>query len=231
MTAKKPQNSILVLATLGVYLGLLLAGATPQVLAQAAMTRPFDVKDEIEVKDDLDTKPDAEKAIAAYVTSVAEILAVADGLSKTHPELVAAGRYELNGFVDRGDSSSAFRYRSQLPSSVFSGKYSSPIIGLVAAFPQFVENDRKDFHLGVIVDGDRLEFKLGLEVNDRLPVDPSVLAGEFSTALKARAQTSLSSAESDLISNSEIVYKGSLIYFVTNLPRGSLDPLPISSAK
>lgn len=53
----KNQNSILVLATLGVYLGLVLAGATPQVLAQAAMTRQFDVKDEIEVKDDLDKKP------------------------------------------------------------------------------------------------------------------------------------------------------------------------------
>jgi hypothetical protein len=35
-----------------VYLGLVLVGATPQVLANAAMTRQFDVKD------DLDKKPD-----------------------------------------------------------------------------------------------------------------------------------------------------------------------------
>ncbi len=40
------------------YLGLVLAGATPQVLAQAAMTRQFNVKDEVEVKDNLDKKPD-----------------------------------------------------------------------------------------------------------------------------------------------------------------------------
>jgi hypothetical protein len=52
------KNSILVLATLGVYIGLVLVGATPQVLARAAMTREFCVKDEIEVKDDLDKKPD-----------------------------------------------------------------------------------------------------------------------------------------------------------------------------
>ncbi len=58
MTTRKNQNSILVLATLGVYLGLVLVGATPQVLAQAAMTKQFNVKDEIEVKDDLDKKPD-----------------------------------------------------------------------------------------------------------------------------------------------------------------------------
>ena len=65
MSNKKPQNSILVLATLGVYLGLVLAGATPQVLASAAMTRQFDVKDEIEFKDDLDTKPDDERSPVA----------------------------------------------------------------------------------------------------------------------------------------------------------------------
>ena len=57
MNDRKNQNSILVLATLGVYLGLVLAGATPQVLAQAAMTKEFNVKDEIEVKEDLDKKP------------------------------------------------------------------------------------------------------------------------------------------------------------------------------
>ncbi len=62
MKRPKNHNSILVLATLGVYLGLVLVGATPQVLAQAAMTREFNVKDEIEVKDDLDTKPESSEA-------------------------------------------------------------------------------------------------------------------------------------------------------------------------
>ena len=48
------------LTTLGVYLGLLLVGGqAPQVYAHAAMTRNFEIQDEIEVKDDLDRKPDA----------------------------------------------------------------------------------------------------------------------------------------------------------------------------
>ncbi len=48
------------LTTLGVYIGLLMAGSAPGVVAQqaGAMTRNFDVKDEIEIKDDLDNKPD-----------------------------------------------------------------------------------------------------------------------------------------------------------------------------
>lgn len=54
MTSRKSQNSILFLTTLGVYLGLVLVGATPQILAQAATAKQFSVKDEIEVKDELD---------------------------------------------------------------------------------------------------------------------------------------------------------------------------------
>ena len=56
------QNSIIVLATLGVYFGLILCGSTPQVLASAAMARQFDVKDEIEISDEFDTIPDDERS-------------------------------------------------------------------------------------------------------------------------------------------------------------------------
>jgi hypothetical protein len=55
----KNQNSILLLTTLGVYFGLLMAGATPGVIAQqsAAMTRNFELSEEIETRDDLDLDP------------------------------------------------------------------------------------------------------------------------------------------------------------------------------
>ena len=62
MVKSKNQNSILFLTTLGVYLGLVLAGATPQVVAQrAAMARTFDIKDEIERSDEFDGDPDIEE--------------------------------------------------------------------------------------------------------------------------------------------------------------------------
>ncbi len=57
MDKRSREHSLLFLTTLGVYLGLILVGSTPQVLAQAATTRIFDVRDEIEAKDDLDNKP------------------------------------------------------------------------------------------------------------------------------------------------------------------------------
>jgi hypothetical protein len=86
LTSKnKNQNSLLVLATLGVYFGLILSGATPQVLASAAMTRQFDVKDEIEFKDDLDNIPDDERSpvtdsVQIYLADVENFLANLAGL-------------------------------------------------------------------------------------------------------------------------------------------------------
>src|SRR5215203_2872032 len=59
MSERKNYNSIVFLTTLSVYLGLVLVGgATPSVLAQAATTRDFNIKNEIVVEDDLDKKPD-----------------------------------------------------------------------------------------------------------------------------------------------------------------------------
>ncbi|MEJ7624646.1 MAG: hypothetical protein WKF34_11700 [Pyrinomonadaceae bacterium] len=62
MNPQKTQNSLLVLAALGVYFGLVIAGATPQVLAQAAMAKQFDAKDEISKSDDLEKKTDDKRS-------------------------------------------------------------------------------------------------------------------------------------------------------------------------
>jgi hypothetical protein len=59
----RKNNSILFLTTLGVYLGLVLVGgAVPQVFAHGALTRNFELQDEIETSDDLEKKPDNETA-------------------------------------------------------------------------------------------------------------------------------------------------------------------------
>lgn len=75
MSKTKSYNQIIFLTTLSVYLGLVLVGASPQVLAQAALTSKFEIKDQIELKDDLDKKPDDEiKTIAEGFDSYLENL-------------------------------------------------------------------------------------------------------------------------------------------------------------
>jgi hypothetical protein len=86
MSRSGNQNSIIVLATLGVYFGLILCGATPQVLASAAMARQFDVKDEIELVDEFDSIPDDERSpvstsVGVYIEDVEHFLST---LSRLH---------------------------------------------------------------------------------------------------------------------------------------------------
>jgi len=103
VSTRKGQNSILFITTLGVYLGLVLAGgASPQVFAHpAATTRNFDITDEIEFKDDLDKKPDPDtelSELASGATSLHEKFRPLTGLLKHfHPvidlDAVASNSY------------------------------------------------------------------------------------------------------------------------------------------
>lgn len=102
----KTQNSIIFLTTLSVYLGLVLVGGSsaavaPQVLAQAALTRNFEIQTEIEVKDDLDNKPDADEEIKdfsnyleSYFRSVGNFV---DDLQKLH----SIGKFDLDLDYDK----------------------------------------------------------------------------------------------------------------------------------
>src|SRR5215211_7786112 len=91
MSERKNYNSIVFLTTLSVYLGLVLVGgATPSVLAQAATTRNFDIKNEIVVEDDLDKKPDDNEIKELQQLDLSEpILTFIEDLKK----LVSIGKY------------------------------------------------------------------------------------------------------------------------------------------
>jgi hypothetical protein len=86
VTTRK-HNSIIFLTTLGVYLGLVLVGApVPQVFAHGALTRTFELTDEIEATDDLDKNPDGEiglnLSIKTYLEDVEYFLGALQQLRK-----------------------------------------------------------------------------------------------------------------------------------------------------
>lgn len=99
--SKKGQNSILFLTTLGVYLGLVLVGASP-VLGHAATTRVFEIADEIEIKDDLDRKPDDNKrsplelSIGNYYADLEFFLASLDRLGRSGKFDLTVDTFELS---------------------------------------------------------------------------------------------------------------------------------------
>lgn len=70
MSNGKNHNSVIFLTTLGVYLGLVLVGATPQVLAQAVTTKQFNVKNEVDPWGEFDGNPDIEELKSLITTAL-----------------------------------------------------------------------------------------------------------------------------------------------------------------
>jgi hypothetical protein len=98
----KSYNQILFITTLSVYLGLVLVGASPQVLAQAALTSKFDIKDQIEKQDDLDRNPEdvAQDFLSEYENLVAD-------LARSESLLVTNG-YRSSGLIKDVSSENFF---------------------------------------------------------------------------------------------------------------------------
>jgi hypothetical protein len=95
VTNRRTNNSLLFLTTLGVYLGLVLVGgAAPQVFAHGALTRTFDLKDEVEVTDDLDKNPDNEAAMLSL--SIKSYLEDVEYFLATLQKLGQSGKFDLS---------------------------------------------------------------------------------------------------------------------------------------
>lgn len=95
MSDSKKYNSIVFLTTLSVYLGLVLVGgAGSPVLAQAALTRNFDIQEELEYKDDLDKNPEDEKI--DFAKSLDDYLKDTGDFIKDLRKLYQIEKFDLN---------------------------------------------------------------------------------------------------------------------------------------
>src|SRR6476661_6998152 len=93
MSKTTRQNSVLLIATLGVYFGLVLAGA-PQVLSNAALTRSFDVREEIGLVDELDNKPDQDERRSPVTASVQVFVEDVETFLTNLAKLQQSGRFD-----------------------------------------------------------------------------------------------------------------------------------------
>jgi len=246
VTKGKNHNSVLFLTTLGVYLGLVLVGASP-VLGHAATTRNFEIQDEIEVKDDLDNKPDDEQSsvtdsIRVYLQDVEYFL---EGLRK----LSRNGRFDLqkddfevaqstllpcvanNRIGSYTASKFSLRNESLRPSLEYFSKRLTDGYSLADCLPserfngQEVTESRFNFKL------DRSEFTVEIAVRKSSPQTASKILGainETHRALNSKETEAIRKAISD--STSFKAHK-SQIFVVTRLPRAGLDSLLGKSAK
>lgn len=247
--SRKNHNSVLFLTTLGVYLGLVLVGATPQVLAQAATTKQFNVKDEIERQDDLENKPDLtardlDKAIESYFDDLRDFV---DDLKKLHgiekfslsfdtfdSTKVSFSPCPATGTLRSQDTTSHIdRWLIPAIEDANFAAVDAAWLGDCLPFSGFPDRTKAK-SAGLSLSYDKKELKYELSVN--------LSSAERTRSLHdglANAFTQFAFEEDDLdFTLLKVLYErtrlsnaNNQVIIVTRLPRGSLDTLFASNAK
>ena len=245
MSNRKNQNSILVLATLGVYLGLVLVGATPQILAQAAMTKQFNVKDEIEVKDDLDKKPDDceklaakfrekqqsysvdENALITYSTAIAEL---ANSVTQLNAPPFSLQAYTLG---DVGLPTGVLSYFDNAKPRLVSGKakrkLDTDILALARLFPASSGDGRERLQFAVSLDDKCLVSTVKILRQNDVEAHQAFIA--YDSLADLWRCIPKSTADALVSNNTQVTWENNQVIIVTRLPRAGLDSLLAANAK
>ncbi len=229
------------------YLGLVLVGATPQVMAQAAMTKPFNVRDEIEFKDNLDKKPDNERtpvsdAVQGYLQDVEyflvnlqrlrskgsfdfnkDVFDVAQSTMLPCVDSNLAGRYTPSRFVNENALSRPALV--QFSRSMVFG-YS---LGDCIANNEFNGvsgvDSRYNFKL------DTAAFSVNISIKKQSPQNGLDLMRVLERTRKIYATDNNSKIRQTVIDSTSFKSENDQVFIVTRLPRAGLDSLLTSDAK
>ena len=213
MSNSKNHNSIVFLTTLSVYLGLVLVGATPLVLAQqAALTQKFEIQNEREIEDDLDKNPDEQETEKFSEINI--------------PGLFVRFFSELETEIKNGTIS--FPVQTDL---LAQAKYKLPddkLQGFVQNFVSKKFNDESVFDKGQ----QKIKF-VGLEANEsdlasKVSFDKNN-AASFAGFLAEKFSSNAVLTDDNLLKrsyeNTFVTSENDQVFTVTNLPRASIDPL------
>ena len=240
MSNRKNYNSIFFLT---VYLGLVLVGATPQVLAQAAMTRQFDIKNEIVVEDDLDKKPDEELdfsgAINDYFHDLEELIEDFQKYNRNEKFDLDAERFAF----ERHSSLTCNEGYEPVVSGYFRPNLKHPKIekALNYAISNFddwenfsdclhTENTLNNknysthrFKLDVSYDTSQLSVEISIPKKNAQKAD--FLAERFNQAYRIYEVDEENAIVKTSYQNTSIRSENNQVFIVTRLPRGSIDDL------
>lgn len=254
MSKSKNYNSITFLTTLSLYLGLVLVGTAPHVLAQAATTRPFNVKDEIEVKDDLDKKPDGDE-IKAFLERDYEtaLSAFVEDLKK----LKQQGRYRASGKTNF--TISAFRRFCSSENAVATSsfdptdaseanawiedaflelhnnfavadKWNFATTPVFIKLPEGVSEDDRCKVFGFDTEINRTKLTVRVTFSRETAQDAALLAGALDKHFLRKAARPRNTLTKQIYWYTRATADKSQVTIVTRLPRGSIDPLLAYSA-
>ena len=228
-------------ATLGVYLGLVLAGATPQVIAhqRGAMTRQFDISDEIEFKDDLDNKPDGDHSpitdsVGVYLEDVESLISALGALNKKGQFDTASSPFEVaqTVFLPCEAFNKAGSYTPQKFENVnnalkpYLERFSKQLtygysLGDCVMTPMFA--DKEAVASNFIFKLDKKAFSVEISIQKASPESASQLLAALPPTFKTFREKTEAAVRQKLIDATVFSLKNDQVLIVTRLPRASID--------
>lgn len=220
----KNPNSVLFIAALGVYLGLVLAGAAPQVLAQATVTR------HVEQKDGADKRPDGEKALEKFAAALEDLYRITSEVSaNANAKRANNGTFSFDYFVTVKPNGVSRQYSASVGvSSPWSGKLREPLLSLYDAFLPRADDWDENFLVQFNVDNDHVTLKT------TIITDPGSTAQSLSAieqGLVRQRSTETNFVRSQIYNASNVTVEKNKIIVVANLPRAGLESLLTKSGK
>lgn len=238
MIRSRNQNSILAVATLGVYLGLILAGATPSVLAQAATAKQFRVKDEVRRKDDLDKKPDGCEALIAklrekhsqFEFEEHDLLAYATGIKEA-----------LQSYVKLHGSLLGLKWDNGIQRLRLAEANEKPVLRDTKS-RQTQKNPEERFPLGLsgFLQGTAFEFAVTSNGYDAVvtasahrfnDLEAHRIAIAYDATLDLYRCSLPDPSQKLILNDTDVAWADEQVFLITHLPRGSLEMLLASNAK
>jgi desulfoferrodoxin (superoxide reductase-like protein) len=220
---KTNHNSIIFLTTLSVYLGLVLAGgATPTVLAQAALTRDFDIKNEIVFEDDLDKKPDdGEINFPVILAQLVEQISFEIAIGKISHPIQTEFYVEIESklFPKDGEISVGSNLFNQNLSRIIQTTFSDKLHPKALKLADYEENFKKS-KIRIEADGKSLTLKVSFS---------KLNSEQFAKFLNDKFSNSVVFANTLLLKqiyeSTKATSENNQVFIVTRLPRASLDAL------
>lgn len=209
---------------MSVYLGLVLVGgAAAPVLAHSAMTRNFDIKNEIVFEDDLDKKPDDdEKALDVYVSTLRNLFSLAKDFSAKENKNLRNNKYEFDCALTYAFSSK-YNVSCDGGSGLFWGGFIPPMEEISNVFPHQKEKDKEQVKFNLILSGE--EFYLKTILTQEFKEQAEIYQNYYDTALSIKKLKQTDNPQIIIYQNTEITFENNQVFIVTRLPRGSIDAL------
>lgn len=240
MSDRRTKNSLIFLTTLGVYLGLVLVGSCPTVLAQAATTRDYDIRSEVVVEDDLDKKPDDELiplsgSRVGYFNDLRTLIENLKGLRRIDkfsfdedsPEFHFGYAAPCQPLSDDVFLFSVEKYEAAnnwlrpAIEDVSEAVRKNIRLGDCLPHPTFKESGAKVLKFEIAIDDNGLRTQLSFTKSS--PAKARQLFENLERGFKAVAPKAEHPADRAIYENTTFRVGNDQVFIVTNLPRASID--------